>query len=236
MALTLNFSDGTLTVSLINASGFNVTGWTPGSPSPDVQEFTSPLADGSFARAVTYPNVVEKITGKLVGTSHDNLAAQLQDLRTLLRKAQQYHTFDRQTTPVYMSEQATNETGARYALLFWGIVERGHSVLDKSFVQSNRVREVTLTVSREPWMRGTQPGTLPTAFNHTAAEQAAAIEGYLPSCRETGALTHIYAFDDSLGTFSGNNIASSAFNYFPASPAVNDIAYFGSTDGAFQIG
>ena len=45
-------------------------------------------------------------------------------------------------------------------------------------------------------------------------------------------LTHIFNFDDSLGTFGSNLVESTPpFSLFPSSPAVDDIVYFGIQSG-----
>ena len=231
MALTLSISDGTLTVSLVDAAGFAVSDWTPGAPPPTVQEFTSPLTDGTFLRSISRPNVIERITGRIKGTSHDNLAAQVQDLKTLLRKAERLHTFDPQTTPVYLTDQTTNETGSRKGLIFWGYIEPGADRLKPPFRTGNFWRDVQLILSREPFWRDQAPGTIPSALTFQQADApATGTEMYVNNCRETATIDRIFTFDDSAASFSADLKASSAFKYFPDPVGVSDILYIGCAD------
>ena len=114
----VSIRDANRSVNLLNVSGFDVMRWSPGSPALTRSMITSQLSDGDFLRRITRRNVTEELECTLVGTSNDNLAAQIQLLYDLLEQAQQYHTTDWQTTPVYMQVQMKNETNTRYALLF----------------------------------------------------------------------------------------------------------------------
>jgi len=63
--------------------------------------------------------------------------------------------------------------------------------------------------------------------------------GFFSNFRQsTGALSHIYAFDDSATGFSANLVFEPSWSWFEVSgstPAVGDIMYFGSAEPFFQL-
>lgn len=234
MAATLNITDGTTTVSLISATGFSVMPPSPpGGSGLDVLSTRSQLSDSRAVNLITHDAVTEVWECRLIATSHDNAASQFQTLQRLLIKAGENQTTNWQTTPVYMTAKTGNESNTRYSKVLQGEVWPLESWLTKPFANASQWR-VQLTILREPWWRDTQPGTLPTALTLTQPEAPA--QGnllWVPNHHGSYALTHLYNYDDSAGTFSANLIASTAFSYFPASPAANDLIYFGSTTGPF---
>src|SRR3990167_1635528 len=156
--------DANRSVTLLNVSGFDIMRWNPGSPTLTRSTITSPLSDGDYLRRITRRNVVEEFECTLLGTSNDNLATQIQLLYDLLEQAQQYHTTDWQTTPVYLQVQMKNETNTRYSLLFWGEINVGE-YLSLDAADRSIMRNVTIRCEREPWWRSNQPGVLPTPLN-----------------------------------------------------------------------
>ena len=232
MAATLNITDGTTTVSLISASGFSVRDMPQSLSGLDMLTSRSRLADSRALNVVSRDAITETWECRLVATSHDNAASQFQVLQRLLIKAMDYHTTNWQTAPVYMTAKTKNETGTRYSLLLGGEVWPIGSWLEKPFDNANTWR-VALTIMREPFWRDTQPGTLPSLLSLIHPDAANGTQQWVSNVLSTKALTHIYDYDLSLTTFSANRIASTAFAYFPAAPAVNDIEYFGSDTGPF---
>ena len=239
MAQTLNITDGTTTVSLVNASGFFVRGWDPGIGAPRILSSYSSLYDGNKLQSVKRDNVRETLTVKLKGSTQDNAAAQLQVLQQLLRKAALYHTSARHTTPVYLTAKADSESNTRYSLLYTGYLKSPTSAHEPLFTRDFVINNMTLYIEREPYWRSHAPGTLSTALALVNAENAAAngtrqlvgnFYGEVP-------LSHVYAYDNSETAFSANLVASSSYNHFEVSgstPAVNDIMYFGSNTKAFH--
>src|SRR3972149_4799339 len=107
MARTLKITDGTTSVNLPDPAAPGIIlqrgGGGPG-------EIPLGFSEG--------PQVVERWTFNLKGSSHDNVASQLSTLIKLTRQAKQYHEEIWRRKAVYVESQTTAETAARYALLF----------------------------------------------------------------------------------------------------------------------
>lgn len=236
MALTLTITDGTTSVSLVAAAGLAAADWTPAEAELVVQELTTGLADGADVRSASRLPVTETVTIRLKGTSHDNIASQYQTLIGLLEEARQYHTTDWQVTPVYLQAQTSTETSPRYSLLLWGTAQPGSSWIEPIFRNNSFWRDVTITLRREPWYRSAVPCSLPTAASISQPQIASTgTERFIPNCRETALLTHVYTYDDSAGTWSANLIAAAVpFDLFPNPAGAADILYVGSTSGVFR--
>ena len=189
-------------------------------------------------------NVIDVIKVKLTGTSHNNIAATLQDLATLKREAKEFQTTDWQKTPVWMEAQTSGETNTRYYLVRKIRFKQGTFPYGLIFENANKSLNNTLTIEREAYARSHAPlSALPTALTTSAAQapagQVVATEQFIANHRDTHALTHIYNFDASLSAFSSNLVASTNFDYYVVSgsaPASGDIVYFGSTTGPFRQG
>ena len=232
MAKTLKITDGTASVDLIDSTGFALLegGWDMSPSRPKPTSSMNVLADSSVLRNVRRPNVMDKLKLKLSGTSHDNLASQLQTLNELLVKAEKYHTTPWQTTPVYLEVVYGTETGSRFALLYWGYARFAKPLFEYSTDQINTAREVRLETEREPYWSGTAPGTLPTGMTMDGAHagHAAGVEQFVFNSHNPQSFSHI--FIDDGGVFGSNQQGSSNYDLLPATPAVNDAVYFGDGD------
>ena len=220
MAEVLKITDGTTTVNLLNGSGFELTGWTPLMPNN---------------RDDLYEVLAEKLELKLTGSSQDNLASQIQILKKLLRKARQFHDTTWQTTPVYLQAQGSNETGERYALLMDGQLSNLNSIHSSTVILTNEMPRATLVLWREAGWRDAVPGAYTSAVTLAASDgPASPTRVHIANHTDDHALTHIFVFDATGASFSGNQIASSDFDLFPNPVGVNDILYVGSTTGPFH--
>jgi len=242
MAATLNITDGTTTINLLSAKvdyQLRARGWSQSDPELKQVRRQSQFADGESIILSNPSNVIETFTIAIYGASHDAVATNLQKLATLQREAKEFQTTRWQTTPVYVTAKTADETNTRYALVIQIRIVNLPSLQDIFFNSQNAIPQATVIVEREPYWRGVIPmSALPSALTISAPQapgtQADATEQFVANFRDTFALTHLYNYDDSAATFSSNLIASSSFSYFPASPALNDIVYFGSTQGPFR--
>lgn len=238
MTESLIISDGgSASVSLISDTGFEMLygGWRPQTPQlrPDI--VVSPLADGGKLKSVRRSLILERIRCQIVGTSHDNLASQMQTLDELLVKAANYHTTGWQTTPVYLQAQYVNESNTRYSPIFWGQSQPRSSIYERATRQGNLIRDVEIQVQRDPFWQSHAPGSSPTALTLTAVGDAPANAStqYVVPWSGSNSLSHIWVYEEGTG-FSANQISSSAFDYFPDPSSASDAAYFGSDDGPFH--
>lgn len=239
MARTLNITDGTTTVNLLDSSGFHLLkdGWLHSEASAREIWNSSIFSEGRRPSLRAPNNVTERLKLKLHTTSQDNAAVNIQKLMTLIRQTRNNQLYNWEQTPVYMTVKHGDETNTRYAVLVSARVDFGSPMDDIFYEGTKLIREMTLTLEREPYWRSHAPQTLPTAISLTAANapgtQADDTEQFMANFRGSGALSKIFAYDDNLAAFSGDLSASTSFNYWEVSgstPAVSDIMYFGSTD------
>lgn len=245
MAAVLTITDGTNSVSLLTAKTafqLRVGGWNVADPPQSQIRRQSAYGEGSGLIHTEPGNVFDEFTVLLKGSSHDNFAATMQTLLTLQREAREHHTTIWQKTPVYLQVQTKTETNARFFTIFDIRIQHNNSLFDRTFENRSLLPSITITVERDPYGQAYAPmsSTLVALAQITiSAPQAPGTQAdtgsqYIANFRDAYALTHVYNFDDSAGTFSSNLIASSSFSYFPASPAANDIVYIGSSQGVWR--
>ena len=186
-----------------------------------------------------FEEIKEIMEMNITPTNEDNRAAKEQTLRKVLREARQFHETTWQTSPVYLQVQGPNETNARYALLNGG--EYLSATSPHEYVPRNNLGATPMAVLnlfREAGWRDAVPGVAGSPETLTATDgPASPTVVWVANYTDDHSLTHIYNFDDSAGTFGSNEIGNSAFNYFDvasAAPAVADLVYFGSSEGAFH--
>lgn len=241
MGYALNFiSDGTTEINLLDPKALFVDGWVQKIAQQKGGGYYSgsALADGSELVLESVDNVVEELPLYIRGKDPDQIAAAGQILFDLGYKLRQYWVNGgRQTSPVYWGYRPKDQTNIQYALLKNYRIEpatetHGHSF--KGFISKPATFVGTLFLEREPYWRDGIPGTLPTPLSLTHPDAPSmATQLWVPNYRTRFDLTHIYNFDASAGTFSANLAGTASFTYWPASPAINDIIYFGSTTGPF---
>ena len=223
MARTLKITDGTTSVNLIDTAATGIIlqrgGGGPG-------EIPLGFSEG--------PQVVERWTFNLKGSSHDNVASQLSTLIKLTRQAKQYHEEIWRRKAVYVESQTTAETAARYALLFEATDLEIPDRYDFPFEGDSELEGLGLTLVRAPPWSSQPPGTLGAAVELDASNGPAdPSKVHLANFRDTANLTHVFVDDG--GVFGSNLLsAGSGTALWPASPADEDHLYFGSTDGPFK--
>ncbi len=237
MARTLKITDGVTTADLLNVgSGFQLKadGWLPADSEQTQLRIDNLSGEGERFLISQPKNVFDTFNLSLSGSSHDNIAASLQTLNSLQRKAREYHTASWQQLPVYLEALTTGETNTRYAIIYDINITIRSSLFSPPYAPGDFINDITVIVEREPYWRGEIPQTLPTALtiggpSDTPTTQNDATEQFFGNNRHTDALTHIYNQDATAGS-SGNLIASSSFDFFVVSgstPAINDAIYFG---------
>lgn len=243
----LEITDGTTTINLIQPlSGFHMTTWIPA-----ITDYKGggtfqnpPLANWRQLRDSKWDTAVENFGLTLNGTSPDTAAYQLQELRRLLEKANQYWTTDWQNTPVYVVAKMRCETNTRYCLVVKGRLGNDRNFYDQPVTGDvTTLQDLPLVIERRAWL-ATIP-TVGTAINISAVEDydgrsygnvdssgarvsTTADEVYIANKRNTANLTDIYNYDASGTSFSGNLLdAALPTTLFPSPAAVGDIIYFG---------
>lgn len=207
-------------VDLLNASGFYVTKIEidPASEQHITQE--NPLAGQER---------VVSITCDLLGSSQDNTAAQYQGLLTILRRAEQFWKTKQVRDPIYLQLQHSTETKPLYAKVKGVVSVSAGNPWDVMFEVSKQLEEVTFHLIVEyPW-REQVPGLVPTesTLNSLATRGHNAALIPLPGRRCEAPITHVYNYDASGPTWSGNLYDSVGFNLFAAAPATGDKFYVG---------
>jgi len=151
-----NITDGTTTVSLINySSGFHLVNWTP-----NITDYKGggvfqdpPLADWRQLRTSNWANAEETFTLHINGANPDGIALQLQKLRQLLEKANQYWVSGWQSNPVYLEVKAKCETNTRYCLVAKGRLGNDRSYFSQPFTgEISTMQDLPLVIERRAWM------------------------------------------------------------------------------------
>lgn len=217
MAIFQIIGGGVSTIDLNSTTGFEILEWFPETPQDDedLQE-----------------TMVEDMGVKLTATDIDDMAAQLQGLKIMLRKAQQFQEGEFQTTPVYLKIQGTDETNPRYALVYAGQVSELQSELEYVVEQNTVMTDIRLEIERGSWQDAI-PGVYPGAKTLTQA----ATDGPASPTKVHVANTYttvtkpdyIFNYDDSEAAFGTNKAGNAAHALFVDSGdiAVSDILYIG---------
>jgi len=244
MARTITITNGSTSISLLSVTGYQLLsdGWMQAEPTARTLHTESMFAEGRRPVLRSANNVSETFLVRLSGSSHDDLASQLQTLVRLARQAREYHMTNWQQTPVYLQAQLTGESNARYALIYDVVLEPQKSLYSPPVDPGNRVEELQIVVEREPYWRSHAPGTLPSAINLTSANipetQVLLTEQVISSFRYVAAISKIYAYDDSAAAFSSDYSASTSFTWWEvagSTPALNDCMYFGASSPFFAL-
>ena len=242
MAVTIEITDGSTTVSLKNTTGFEILrrGWVQGVPRTKNVHKSSIFAPGRSLIQRSDENVIERFSLVLQGSSADNLASQLQQLRKLIDQAQNYQLVGWENAPVYLSAKTDSETETRYSMVKDGDIQLTSSLIDCEVTEDNVVNGLTVIVEREPYWRNLAPGSsLPTALSLSAPDAPeTASEQWIANCKHGATISKVYSYDATATAFSSDLSASTSFNYFEVSgstPAVGDMFYVGSDDPFFCV-
>ncbi|KAA3645340.1 MAG: hypothetical protein DWQ07_12800 [Chloroflexi bacterium] len=245
MSAQLIITDGIKSVSLLDAAGFAVLygKWSPGRAQPTVDEIVAAIGqDGAFVTSANFENVTERFDLKLTGTSHDDMAFKLQMLEELLEGALDHQEAASKYRPVYLVAQTDDETNPRYSEVLWGSISYKRNWREMDFVHQNVLRDIMFTIRRKPYWHSVPPETVPSPLSilteYIEDEWAAAgdVLALVGNLRQTSQITHIFNFDDDLAAWSGNLVNDAGFDLFEVSgstPALDDVVFFGSTDGPF---
>lgn len=217
MAQVWEISDGTDTVDLIDASATGITTQHDRYSKPEIN-----IGIGESGQ------LVEKWQFALKGSSQNNVAAQLQSLIKLARKAKEFQASIFRTKHIYLKQQAKNESNARFALVY---EIRGIQSIDpfttalESSVQA--IGTFSMTIVREhPW-RSAAPGSLGSALILDPSDGTGAPTlVHVANFRDDEDVDSIYVDDG--GAFGSNVASTAAFDMFPSAPAANDALYVGS--------
>jgi hypothetical protein len=174
--------------------------------------------------------VLERWSFNLKASSHDNAASQIQALVKLAHYARDFGKELWRTRPVYLQQQTTNETNARYAAVLEISDLTIPDFFDQPFEGSAELDGFGMTVLREhPWRSGA-PGVLGSAFTLAASDGPVSPSiVQLANFRDDGNLTHVFVDDG--GVYGSNLLSAGAGTaLFPAAPAATDNLYIGSTD------
>jgi len=205
---------GSTTVNLLDSAAAGITTEHARYSQPDLE--------------VSVPGrIVEQWSFVLKGSSQNNVAAQFQALTKLAREASEYHESIWRTTPVYLKQQAKNESNERYALVY-GI--SGLTSVDPFTTQieaSTAIAQFQMTVIREnPWRSGA-PGAIGTALTLDPSDGTGAPTlVHVANFRDDEDVDSIY-LDDG-GVFGSNLASTAAFDLFPTTAVANDALYIGS--------
>lgn len=260
MPEVLEISDGTVTVSLIAATG--TTGWhlrgaRPGW-NPETPRYKgggtwqdSPLATGRYLADKKFTNIIDTFFLHLEASTQDGGIADIRELQQLLEKAAEYWATDWQDEPVWIKAQAENETNARYAIIYTGLIPDFNDPYSCRFeggvAWPNDVWMWNLSLITEHGLwQATQPETgtavaisaleaydgrnLGNVDSTGARDPTTDEEVYVCPKRATANLTDIYTWSAANG-WSGNLMVAALpydlIDIAGAAPAVNDFVLFG---------
>ena len=239
---TLKISDGTITINFFGGvvdgnivPGFIVKSWSPAlAPLKGGGVWSgSPLSDGRSLVMKQNENTIDNLT--LSGSFIDQDAAiyNLQELRRLLEKAVAYWTTDWQNEPVWIETSGSAETNTRYAIIKnYSALNDPNPFAQPMFDCPSVIDDFLISIEHGAWADQI-PGSsscLEISEGEGYRVDTCDREVFITNHHKQTQLTHIYV--DNGGVFGANQVASTAFDLFPAVPAVNDAIYFGvSTAG-----
>lgn len=215
MARTFLIKKGATEISIINTGA---TGWIG---------LRGELGSASFALDVSEGDKIPEIWRlTLKQTTHDNVAANVQAFIKILREAYQYHKELWQGEPVYIVQQATNESGARYALIHSAPSLEWPDLFDLPFEVNTDLEYLDITILREhPWRSGA-PDAIGSAITLGESDGPAdPTRVHVANFRDDVNITHFKEYDGGAYTdlVAGDRL-------FPATVAHNDEIMIGSTD------
>lgn len=174
--------------------------------------------------------MAETWTLNLKASSHDNAASQFETLEKMLDSAAYHEGEIWQPEPVYLVQQTTNETNARYARVFMAMELDYPDLFDNPFETDYNIERFSITLVREhPWRSGA-PGSKGSAITLTATDgPASPTKVHVANFRDDVNITDFKEDDASSYTDIG-----ATDTLFPATVAQSDALLIGSTDAAFK--
>ena len=167
----------------------------------------------------------------VVGTSHDTVAASIQDLYDLLLQAALFDEDSWQNDPVYIVQQGDSETNVRYARVVTWLDYEYPNLYGNPFSQSNILDPLIVSIVRtHPW--SSQPiGTLGTAITLVESDgPAAPTKVHVANFRDDVLITHFKMSDGGAFTDLG-----ATDTLFPGVVAQGDYIEWGSTDQPLKV-
>lgn len=152
----LEITDGTVTISLISpTSGFHLTNWVPA-----ITDYKGggtfqnpPLANWRQLRDSKWATATENFTITLNGQSPNTAAFNLQQIRRLLEKANQYWTTDWQNEPVWVKAKMKCETNTRYCVVVKGRLANDRNFYDQPATgRRSTLQNLPLIIERRAWL------------------------------------------------------------------------------------
>ena len=168
-----------------------------------------------------------------VGTSHDTVAASIQDLYDLLLQAALFDEDSWQNDPVYIVQQGDSETNVRYARVVTWLDYEYPNLYGNPFSQSNILDPLIVSIVRtHPW--SSQPiGTLGTAITLKESDgPAAPTKVHVANFRDDVLVTH---FKQSDGGAFTDLVAGSTLFPIGAALTTGDYIEWGSTDQPLKV-
>ncbi len=168
MARTFKLVSGSDEVNLIETDPdtgiiFSRGGAGPNKVTSKLTMTSSPLADGGNLRMKRMNPIAETYRLNLKALSHDSLATQLQALQRILRKGDQNALTTWQQEPLYIQQQTTNETNSRKSKVLAWNSEEISDFFNQPIESSSQIDNFRISLVREPYWRGTAPGSMPSA-------------------------------------------------------------------------
>lgn len=148
-------------------------GWAPNIPALKGGGLwaDSAISAGRQLIAAEDGNVLETMHLILTGSTIIDLAGHLLQMNTLIADARNFWATEWQIEPVYIRWYAKGAPGPQYAL-----IHNIEMAMDEPDVMSNPIRDVTITIEREPYWRPIPPGANPklwtAEFRHNTIANA----------------------------------------------------------------
>jgi hypothetical protein len=179
-------------------------GWNPSLPAPKAGLWTDiPFADGRTPIAAAEANVTETMRLTATAPTHVDMSQLISELNTLADDCNRYWNDEFYNQPVFLHWFATGAPGPQYALIMSVDVDVSIPTVDDN---GNILRDVTLTIEREPyWRAEVPPGANPIYWTLYADSKLPGLNyDYLADLRLSANLTFplLYALaQDTLSNF-----------------------------------
>lgn len=245
MAQIFTISDGTTTIDLLNPTGnYHLASWETGINSwKDEGYYNNPLNELSVPTNRFHSNFEEKLSIHVTGTTQDSVIANTRAFVALLEKSINY--FVNNSSPlVYLSAKSDTETNTRYAVIFGYKLEELPDQFIGPFTTGGKQQEtrygaiyanISCVITRSYWLGNIPPSSTAMSiinqysYNSTNyGLSSSTTDKPITSKDIMSNITHIYRFDASAGSWSGNLLGSGLpYNLLPTSTQANDALYIG---------
>lgn len=193
----------------------DLDGWNPSLPAPKPGLWTDiPFADGRVPFATAEANVTETMRLTATAPTHVVMSQLLSELHQLVKDCDRFWNDEFYNQPVFIHWHATGAPGRQYALIMTIDVDVAIPTVDD---QENIVRDIVLTIEREPfWRAEVPPGANPIYWTLFADGKLPGLNyDYLADLRLSANLTFplLYALaQDTLSNFVNYTALSNTVN------------------------